>query len=553
MKRLYLTLFMVMALALCLGFSAYAAEITVDADELTDIHAAINEAAVGDSVVVNLTNDIIIPNTSSAIKVEKDITVTINFNNHIIVNNGGGGGAGAVYGMLVKSRNARLILNGSTPDIDYVEFENPTDTKITVSGGQIVNPNKEAGVMYPDYASDGPAIVLYNGNIELNNVYLRQYNTGEWGIFVYPNCGSGVEVENNIKIDNSVVRSASSRYAAIGTRQGNSKLVKCLVEIDNSVIYGTGTTEWISMGANSYIKNSRIKEQALKIDSYMEDGFARTGEETVLQNVIFETPLQSCTGTIYIKMIDCSFPNGMDIHVVGDSKGQTVFTITETATCDKGGRQSSITCYKGGGKTLKSFDAFPDIDEEYAASNPALGHDADLNEIQDLVYENGFINRGAYVCKCVRCGVDGVKEKEPSAAALISFVGISTSQAGDGICVGYSVDGEAISSYVAFGKEFKYGVVAYAPLEGEGDLEPITNSLTGIDYTISAQLNGKYSAFEFVLKGFSDETANSALVFGAYVYDGYEVDYINAEISKSGIKITQDDYAKTVTYNQIAN
>jgi hypothetical protein len=77
--------------------------------------------------------------------------------------------------------------------------------------------------------------------------------------------------------------------------------------------------------------------------------------------------------------------------------------------------------------------------------------------------------------------------------------------------------------------------------------------LTGIDYTISAGLNGTYSAFEFVLKGFDDETAERALVFGAYVYDGYEVNYINTEISENGIKITEDAYAKTVTYNQIAS
>lgn len=550
MKKFYLTLLFALALILCLGITAFAADIRIEADELSDIHSAINDSVAGDTVTIDLVADIGIPNTSSAIKLEKDITVIINFNNHIIVNAGGGGGAGSVYGMLVKSRNAKLVLNGSkTEKLDYVNYKNPGDEQIKFKNGVITNPNVEKAIEYPDYASDGPAIVVFSGSIELNDLYINQYNTGEWAIFLLPNMGSGVEVVNNIKITNSVVKSASSRYAAIGTRQGNSDLVECLVEIENCVLYGTGSTEWISMGANSYVRNSRIKDNVFKIDSYMSSGYAGIGSEAVLQGVIFENQLQSCTGAIYVNMIDCSFENNMNVYVVGDSKGKTIFTMIESATCDKAGRKASIESYKGGSKTLTSFESLTTVDEQYSIDNPALGHTPDLSNVLDIVYENGFINKGTCVGACIRCGTQGAKEIEPSAEALIAFIGISTEQNGYGICVGYTVNYEAIELYESYGKTFEYGVAACIKGEGMNELELVNTDLSAASYAVVAGISSP--SFDFKILGFTDEYYELELVMCAYVYDGNEVDYVNVAINGKSVSLSQDDYATTITMKQV--
>lgn len=548
MKKLYLTLTIVFALVLCLSISVFAADITVEADDLSDIQTAIAASSVDDNITVNLKADVLIPNQASAIIIDKDITLTINFNGYTLMNNSNGGTAGKAYGILLKSYNARLVLNG-TSSVDPFNYVEPTDETITVSNGEIVNPNKEKGVKSPDYASNGPAVVVYSGTIELNDMYINQYNTGEWGIFFMPSLGDNIDIRNNIIAKNSIVRVHAGRYGALGTRQGDSILKESYVAIEDCVIYGTGTIEWLSMSANSYIKDSRIADYALKIDSYLKDNYAREGNEAILQNVYFESSVSLCTGAIYVNMIDCSFANSMKIDITGDSQGKTRFTITETADCEKAGRQAYAEAEKNVNKTLNSFEDFPNVVGQYTIDNPAKGHTANLDEILDLVYENGFINAGTYICACVDCGAEGVKEKTPSAEALITFVGISTSIYNDGICVGYSIDREAIENYRSYGKAFEYGVVAYIPLEGETNVDPIGTDLTPIDYTVSTPLKFDYSSVDFVIKGFGTNT-EIPLAMCAYVYDGTEVDYINTSISDS-ITITQDDYVSTFTLSSV--
>jgi hypothetical protein len=283
----------------------------------------------------------------------------------------------------------------------------------------------------------------------------------------------------------------------------------------------------------------------------MSSGYAGIGSEAVLQGVIFENQLQSCTGTIYVNMIDCSFENNMNVFVVGDSKGKTIFTMIESATCDKAGRKASIESYKGGSKTLTSFESLTTVDEQYSIDNPALGHSADLDNVLDLVYENGFINNGTYVCSCERCGAQNVKEVNPSAEALIQFTGISTEQNGYGICVGYTLNKEAIRNYESYGKTFEYGVVAYVPIEGETSLELINNDLEAIDYTISAHLSNETSGFEFKIKGFTEEHYDLEIAMCVYVFDGSKVDYVNVAISGSTVSLSQDDYATAITMRQV--
>ena len=549
-RKAFLLILAVFVLTFVLAIGTYAADIKIEADELSDIHSAVSSAEAGDYITVDLTADIIIPKTSDAIKLTKDITLEINCNNHIIVATHGGGGAGSVYGMYLNSFGARLILNGSLDKVDYVNYVEPTDEKITVSNGVINNPNIGKDTIYPDYAAHGPAIVIYSGSVELNNMYINQYDGGEWAIFMLPNAGSNVDVVNNLSANNCIVRSVSNRYCALGTRQGNSRIVESLVQIENSVIYGTGNEEWLSMGADSYVKNTRIAKNVFKIDSYMRDGYAREGHEAVLQNVIFENKLTSNTGAIYVKMIDCQFTNGMNIYVTGDSQGKTVFTAIESATCTKPGRQASIECYKGGGKTITSFDQLT-LDTE--ADLSPLGHTADPNKTGDIHYDS-YLESGM-LAVCIRCGTV-MADENIKAAPLFTFLGFSTPEDGSyGIVASYIVNVKAIEQYEEkTGKVLSYGIVAGAksllgdknPLDKDGNKVTLEKGSA-----IKAEITREYASYDFILKGMNENQLDTELVIATYV-EITEKDGENVTKSVVYLQSTQKtENLSVISYNTI--
>ena len=529
MKKLLISAVFALVLATLMAFGVCAAEAVLETDSLDEIKGAIATAEAGDSIVVNMTGDILIPKQADAIVIDKDITLTFNFNGHLLFNNGGGGSAGKAYGILLKSFNAKLVMNG-TADVDPVNYSEPTDKRITVSNGQIVNPNKEAGIKSPDYASDGPAIVVFSGNVELNDMYINQYNGGEWTIFFAPYLDK-TNTAHNIKALNSIVRAPSSRYAALGTRQGSGYIIECLVEIEDCVIYGTGTEEWISMGASSYIRNSRIALNPFKIDSYMSSGYAHDGQEAILENVIFENPkVSSNTGSIYVKMINCQFPNGLSLYVTGDSKGKTKFTAIQDPTCEKGGGTYFVELTKGNGKTYTSFTQFPTIIEEL----PALGHE---NAVV-VAYEKGYLQVGYKKEGCTRC----TQHTTVALMPLFKALGYSVPEdGGTSISVGFVVNKDAIEAYSqATGINISYGVFAASQLKlADGDV--FGEDLVPSDCAIVKEINDASDVFIIKITGFETEAHKSApLAIGGYVItdDGENkaVSYLQAEEPKQGEK-----------------
>ena len=109
MKKLLFTAFLVISLACALALSISAATTTIDADDLDDLKAAVSAAEEKDTVIANLTGDIIIPSTNAALIIEKEMTLVINFNGYLIYANSGSSGAGTVYGMLVNHFSAKLV------------------------------------------------------------------------------------------------------------------------------------------------------------------------------------------------------------------------------------------------------------------------------------------------------------------------------------------------------------------------------------------------------------------------------------------------------------
>ena len=529
MKKLLISGLFAVMLATVMAFSIFAAETTLETDSLDEIKEAIASSEARDSIVINMTGDILIPNQASAIVIDKDITVTFNFGGYTLYNNGGGGSAGKAYGILLKSIGSKLIMNGSA-DVDPFNYTEPTDQRISASNGQIVNPNKEAGVKSPDYASDGPAIVVFSGSVELYDMYITQYNGGEWTIFFAPYLDR-TNVVHNIKAVNSIIKAPSSRYAALGTRQGTGYIVESTVEIDDCVVYGTSNEEWISMGANSYIKNSRIALNSFKIDSYLSSGYARDGEEAVLENVIFENPkVTSNTGAIYVKMINCQFPNGMNLYVTGDSKGKTKFTVIQDPTCENGGGTYYTELAKGNGKTYTSFSEFPTIIEEL----PALGHE---NSIV-FAYENGYMSSGYRKEGCTRCTLHTTEVLAP----LFETLGFSVPEDGEAaISVGFVVNMDAIDTYVkATGKTISYGVFAVS-LARLGENHIFDEDLVPASGVLTKEIEDTNSVFIIKVTGFVTEAQkNAKIAIGSYVFtedeNGKTVSILQTDNAASGEK-----------------
>ena len=248
----------------------------------------------------------------------------------------------------------------------------------------------------------------------------------------------------------------------------------------------------------------------------MRDSYAREGNEAILQNVIFEDNLGLYTGAIFVNMIDCTFEKPMSIYISGDSQGTTRFTITETADCENAGRQAYAEAARNAGKTLTSFEDFSNVVEQYAIDNPAKGHAADLNNILDVAYQDGFDRAGVYTCPCSRCDNEDVKAEAP---ALFTNKGYSASEYdGAQISINYKVNAPAVKEYEnATGEKLNYGVFAVlADKIGTNNIfdeegEALSGAITA-DIT-----NSGFTLFNLKMTGFNDEQKDIELAMGAYV------------------------------------
>lgn len=516
-KKIFIALALTVLAACLFAIGVFAAEIKIEADSLDDIHTAIAGAQDTDSVVIDLTKDIAIPNTSSAIKVDGAKTVTINFNGYTIYANAGSSTAGTVYGMYVNSNNAKLILNG-TWDVDPVNYVAPTDQKISISNGEVNDPNEAAGIKSPDYASNGPSIYIAKGSIELNNMYINQYHTGEWAIFMM---GSGDHV-HNVKISNSIVRVPDSNsLLAVGRRDAGGTFKQSLTQIEDSVIYGLGGgKESVSFSEGSYIRNTRIAKHKAYFDSYLASD-ACPKEPIDIENVIFENKnIYFWTGRYSLNFIDCTFPENYSIEINGDREGNAKITMTETATCEKVGRQAYSEAVQGKAEYITSFDSLETVVEQYSIDNPALGHNITAETATGVTWENYFEN-GAYEGVCARCSI-ATAETTPSADPLFVNRGFSYAQYPDttrSMTQLFKVNKE-MTKYLENGYDF--GVVAMLN-EGGNEVSPLDSA-----NVVSASFNELgYDYFDIKVTNIPLANEKTPIVFCAYLVNDGKAYYLN--------------------------
>ena len=425
--------------------------------------------------------------------------------------------------------------------LDFV-MTNPCDITIDLNGFKYTNNtiNNKSGDF--DFQNGSAIIRIKNGSIESNfcvfifrtsgQLYAESIEVVSHDECVYRYGGSHNAI---VSLKNCKMNATADYYAVnlngnCGCPQGSEG--GSLYQIEGGEYGGLAI---LCPRDGSYVRDCLVYEKNLCLDTW----HRHAGTSSAPKNVELEVrnvKVTSDSGEIYLNdvglspiLYDCTFKK---INL--SNKSDAVIISYTSPTCENPGTKTKYY-------NLTSIS----VDEQYSIDNPAKGHTANLDEILDLVYENGFNNAGTYICTCTECGAMDIKEKTPSASALITFVGISAPMNGNGICIGYAIGCEAIETYKSYEKTFEYCVVAYIPLENETNVDPIGTDLKPIDYTISTPLSAEYSAVDFVINGFGSHV-DTPLAMCAYVYDGSEVDYLNASISET-VSISQDDYVSTIT------
>lgn len=180
-----------------------------------------------------------------------------------------------------------------------------------------------------------------------------------------------------------------------------------------------------------------------------------------------------------------------------------------------------------------------------------LGYSAH-NEQKTYEYKNGYASAGTLTSGCANgCGLS----EEAPLAPIITFLGYSAKINGNDICVGYSLNKEALQLFEEkTGKVLDYGVVAIIPID-ESEYTPLyveNGEVKSIEYSIHASVAKLYASFDFIISGFSEEYYETDLVMCAYVYDGDEIGYLCITEDEQGNMIcAQYDKATTVTFKSM--
>ena len=169
-----------------------------------------------------------------------------------------------------------------------------------------------------------------------------------------------------------------------------------------------------------------------------------------------------------------------------------------------------------------------------------------------ITYPNGYIAKGQ---NHIACTNEGCKyELTEETDELIYFAGIATDKNNTSICVGYSVNKDALDAYIDNGNTFRYGVLAYIPASADDNKPLDENGMpVNADGTIFAELDTSYGGFELVIKGFAAEHYTTELAMCAYTYDGNAVNYINVGfVNGQKPTVTQDSVATTVSVKTVS-
>jgi hypothetical protein len=171
-----------------------------------------------------------------------------------------------------------------------------------------------------------------------------------------------------------------------------------------------------------------------------------------------------------------------------------------------------------------------------------------VNEDKLTLDFDSYTEKFYEVCACENgCGLEAViNEYSP----IFTFVGYSVKENdSSALCAGYTVNHDSMAVYKKYNANvtLSYGIVASTPNEDGSDLLKVENGKIEAfkTTTVIADIDKSYAGFDFVLRGFSDETANTALVICSYVFDGSDFVYMTDACT--------DTVPDAITYNEISS
>ena len=425
-------------------------------------------------------------------------------------------------------------------------MQNPCDITIDLNGFTYTNNttiNKSGDF---DFQNKDAIIRIKNGNI-----------SSSFCVFIFRTAGQlYAEDIDVVSRDECVYRYGNSHDAVISLKNCKMDAIGDYLAVnlngncgresgsEGGSLYLIEGGEYAGLGIycprdGSYVKDCLVYEKRLALDTWHKHAGTKDKPQNVILNITNVT-VTGGDGEIYLNdvslepmLYDCTFSK---INL-SNKTGAVIISYT------------SPTCTDAGTKTKYHNLTSITVDEQYSIDNPAKGHTSDLENIRDIVYQNGFHNAGAYLCPCTDCGATDTRVE---AASLFACLGYSVTESGSaGIVIGFTLNGKAITEYEEItNRTVKYGVFAVSK-DKLGTNDVFASDGTVAQGVINAELtNSSFTVFQIKIRGFvTDAQKNKMIAMGAYVKvtDGNGTEY---SYMQPGTPLEGENYC-FVSYNGI--
>lgn len=447
---------------------------------------------------------------------------------------------GVVDGTLV---NKIIEFGGDIEMPNYdLYLDAPCDVTIDLKGFTYTN-TKHAGKTGDFHFSNYDAILrIKNGNL---------YSS--FCAFIFSNQGQLYAENINVDSGDESIYSYGTHKAVINLKncsmdaRGNFSSIcmgNCNNGTDNGTLYQIEGGEYSGLSIycaveGSYIKDCIVSDRTLFFETWHKHGEGGTDLTIPVTNVKVSGNIELNDPAVDPVLYDCTFAG---VHMFGKTS-TTIVSYT------------SAGCTHSGTKTVYQGSTTGTLDEQYAISNPALGHTIDLEGSLNLEYTS-YLAKVYYTGDCASCGEKNVKEAAPSAQPLFACKGFSLSEYGRlGILMDFEIDKDAIENYERVtGNTIEFGVaVAVADKLGDNAILDENGKATVLESgkVISAPVKRVNEYMILKVSGFSEEQKGLSLVMCGYVITtdaqgGKAIEYMQEKQAEEGKLYSY------VSYNSVA-
>ncbi|MBR2025320.1 MAG: hypothetical protein IKA02_05890, partial [Clostridia bacterium] len=178
------------------------------------------------------------------------------------------------------------------------------------------------------------------------------------------------------------------------------------------------------------------------------------------------------------------------------------------------------------------------------------------NKTVTSVKYDDYTQKGTMEFTCPDCSLTSME-----LAPLITLKGFSLSENDEKLCIGYTINNEAVQSLKSINDKFQIGMVAgakkylgdKAPLDSKTS-NPVDLSAYNASVLKAEVTNGEYSAVDLKLEGFDLASSFEELYLSAYVYDGSAVKYVmtSTKDTPKNVSLVSVKYSEAVTIDGVS-